>query len=589
MIKIHLPSKGFIFAVLLGTGFLFSECVFAITPTPNISPSSLPGSILPERASSNLTPAPVSNPQTLPPLHPQKNQAPNTLGAEASKIKFKLTRINLQGEHVYTKAQLAELYQKKLNTMITVEQLQGIVQDITNFYRNNGYILSRAILPPQHVADGVVYIQVVEGYVDHVKVIGVPKGAKRLLEGYGRKIANNRPLQIKVMEHYLLLANEVPGVEVKAVLEPSKTNLGASILNMVTETKTASAYLSYDNYGTRYIGPLQVSAGAELHSMFRSGDSTQFSAVRTTRPQELRYMALAHNTPLGTNGMRLLVSANQALTRPGFVLAPLLLDGDSETVSATVQYPMIRSRTHNLTLDGAFNYIDSSVAITQQTILLYSDHLRTMRLGGSFDISDKWNGSNSVVAHVEQGLEFLGATPTSQANTGTTSRVGGSGHFTKMDMQLSRLQQFGTSRYSAFLQVTGQYALEPLLASEQFGFGGAQQGLGRGYDPAEIIGDRGLAGSFELRMNVSPEKALLQAVQFFAFYDAGVIWNARNIINQAQKQSATSTGLGARMYFTKNFSGNFLFAQPLTKQVSALQFIGNGRSPRVFFSLTASV
>jgi len=54
--------------------------------------------------------------------------------------------------------------------MITVAELQQIVQDITNYYRNNGYILSRAVLPPQHVANGVVYVQVIEGYIDHVKV-----------------------------------------------------------------------------------------------------------------------------------------------------------------------------------------------------------------------------------------------------------------------------------------------------------------------------------------------------------------------------------------------------------------------------------
>jgi len=64
-----------------------------------------------------------------------------------------------------------------------------------------------------------------------------------------------------------------------------------------------------------------------------------------------------------------------------------------------------------------------------------------------------------------------------------------------------------------------QYALEPLLATEQFAYGGAQQALGRAYDPAEIIGDRGMAGSLELRMNLSPEKRFWQAMQLYVFYD----------------------------------------------------------------------
>jgi len=101
-----------------------------------------------------------------------------------------------------------------LNTMITVAELQQIVQDITNYYRNNGYILSRAVLPPQHVANGVVYVQVIEGYIDHVKVVGVPEGARPLVQAYGNRISQMRPLQLKKMEEYLLLANEIPGVQV---------------------------------------------------------------------------------------------------------------------------------------------------------------------------------------------------------------------------------------------------------------------------------------------------------------------------------------------------------------------------------------
>jgi hypothetical protein len=60
------------------------------------------------------------------------------------------------------------------------------------------------------------------------------------------------------------------------------------------------------------------------------------------------------------------------------------------------------------------------------------------------------------------------------------------------------------------------------------------------------------------------------------------------VADQNTKQSATSTGLGSRFYFTKYLTGNLLVAQPITKQVAALQLIGDGRQPRVFFSITAS-
>ncbi len=92
----------------------------------------------------------------------------------------------------------------------------------------------------------------------------------------------------------------------------------------------------------------------------------------------------------------------------------------------------------------------------------------------------------------------------------------------------------------------------------------------------------------ELRADFAPTR-LISGIELYAFYDAGVIWNLKNVAGQKKKQSCTSTGIGTRFNFTKVLSGNVMFAQPLTKQVAALQLIGNGRKPRLFFSLTASV
>jgi hemolysin activation/secretion protein len=497
--------------------------------------------------------------------------------------------VNLKGNTVYSTAELSKLYKAKLGTVITVAELQDIVQSITNYYRNDGYVLSRAILPPQHVANGVVNIQVVEGYIDQVKVIGAPHGAKKLIQRFGDQILLQRPLQIKRMEHYLLLANTIPGVQVKAVLEPSKTHIGASALDLVSQTKTFSGYISYDNYGTRYIGPNEATWGGEVESIFLPGDSTSATMSRTTRPGELKFFLVGYNMAVGTQGGRLLFSMNQARTLPGFVLRPLKINGDAFTFSTVLQYPLMKTRSQDLTLDTTFNYIDSKVTTLQQAFMLYDDHIRSLRVGVNWDLSDSWYGANNAGIHVEHGIDILGATPISKSETGFTSRYGASGHFTKLELMYSRLQQLGASRYSIFFIAKTQWSCEPLLASEQFGFGGVQQALGRGYDSAEIIGDRGLAGSVELRMNVMPARVLLAAAQLYVFYDAGVIWNARQVVDQLQKQSATSAGVGSRFFFTQNVTGNLLWAQPLTRQVDALALLGDGRQPRVFFSLTATI
>ncbi len=543
----------------------------------------IPGSVEPGRVQENYLPAQKQPLQPLQPIAVPQERV-TSLGPEAAKIKFTLKKIIFEGNHVYSDAQLLPIYKEKLNTNISIEELQNIVQNITNYYRNNGYILSRAILPPQHVSGGVIRVRVIEGYIANVKIIGNARRAQSIIMAYGEKIARTRPLQISVMERYLRLANEIPGVQVKAVLEPSKSDTGASDLNLAVDERIINASLSYDNYGTLYIGPLQITATTNVNSVFRSGDTTRLTYLAATHGKELHYFDLAYSSPLGTNGLQGTVGGNQSLTTPGLNLRPLQTQGIANTYYGSLQYPLIRSRSKDLTLDGGFTYLDSKTTILDKQVLLYNDHIRPIRFGGSYNFADRFNGTDFSGIHLEQGLKILGAS--SNPNSLTTSRFGADGIFTKVSGQIGRIQTL-TNRFSLYTFAQAQYSFNPLLSTEQFGFGGSQ--VGRGYDPAEILGDRGAAGTLELRLNTFPNFFILQSMQFYGYYDIGVIWNIKNLPNIKQKQSASSTGFGARFAFSKLISGNIMYTQVLTKSIASETIIGRGRNPKLYFSLVAAV
>src|SRR5205085_6750574 len=139
----------------------------------------LPASAQPEQVSKALSEElPVAAPARAPALTAPEEGLPSPLGEEAKKIKFKLNDIVLSGNTVYSGKELRLLYQNKLNKTLSVPELFEIIQAITNYYRNNGYILSRAILPPQHVKGGIVHVRIIEGYISGVEISGDPKGAK---------------------------------------------------------------------------------------------------------------------------------------------------------------------------------------------------------------------------------------------------------------------------------------------------------------------------------------------------------------------------------------------------------------------------
>ncbi len=579
-----MPKKIGKIAILIALGLLASESSYALTgPESTAVKNALPGSTEPAVISNTLSASqrePV-NPRALPPVKTPQ-QEPSSLGPQATQIKFVLKQIVLEGNHVYTNQQLEAIYKDKIDTEISVAELQNIVQDITNYYRNNGYVLSRAILPPQHVENGIVRVKIIEGYINNVNVIGVPKGAREMIQDYGKQIIKSRPLKLSVMEYYLRLANEIPGVEVKAVLEPSKDQVGASDLNLSAEAKTLTGSFSYDNYGTRYIGPNQDTLNASLNSIFISGDATRLIYATTTRPTNLKFYDISYESYVNSYGTTVTLGKNNSLTEPGLDLAIIDINGSSSTYYLSLQHPLLRTRTKNLTLDAGFNYLDSQVLSFSS--LIYNDHIRSLKFGGNYDFADSYGGTNSIALHAEQGFNILGAS--NNPNSTTTSRFGATGVYTRFMGQAARLQHI-YSKLSAFLLANGQYSFNPLLSAEQVGYGGSQ--LGRGYDPAEIIGDRGVGGSIELRLDFAPEWHYLQTIEPYVFYDAGEIWNIKNVVGIKQKQSLTSTGLGTRFTLGPYIFGNLMLAQPLTKSVAAEEVVGRGRNLRGFFSLVASV
>lgn len=544
----------------------------------------LPGAAQPEQVGRAISSQmPSTQPTVLPPVLTKPEQPTGGLGPEAKKIKFKLNAIILEGNHVYSTAQLRPLYAADLHKVITIAELFNIVQRITNYYRNNGYILSRAILPPQHVQNGVVRVRIIEGYIGNVSVTGTPYGAECLVRKFGQKIKDCPPLQLSRMEKYLLLANEIPATSVRAVLTPSKKEVGAADLDMVTQNSPVTGFVSYDNYGTRYIGPQQITGNLALNSFITSGDSTQFTVTKTPKGGELTYEDVNYNMALDDEGRRMTVGATSVHTHPLFVLKPAQIDGLNDNYYVNFFFPYIRERSQSLTFRAGFNYLDSEV--TTLSAPLYTDHIRSLDLGFTYNWADEYEGSNLVSMDARQGLPILGYTSNQNPDTALTSRPGARGDYTKLALTASRLQAL-THGFSLYAIVMAQGAANPLLAAEQFTFGGSQ--IGRGYDVAELIGDKGMAGSAELRYDLTIGR-FLQNLQFYAFYDAGEVWDFKYEGGVPRKVNATSTGAGFRFFFTKVVSGNFMWAQPLTKPVAAEQLIGDGRRPRVFFSVVASL
>ena len=529
----------------------------------------IPGTIQPGQIEKQLKPPPQI-PRSIERILPsptQKEIAPALTG----NLQFIARKIQLEGTTVYSESDLTPYFAKYLHKTISVAHIQNLADELTTKYRNDGYILSQVIVPPQHIKNGVVRLQAVEGYIDEVKFDGDSIDRSGLLESYADKIKQGKPLQSKVLERYLLLINDLAGVSAQATLAPSSKQPGASDLLVTISQKHLGASLGFNNRGSRFLGPWRGELSADAYSLFGLNEHTGLRYITTGPDLELNYVSLSHNQHLGTEGLMLDFSFVAVESKPGLVNSPIKnLDTHSRSGSIGLSYPLIRSREQNLNIRGNLTYFDSKSVGDND--LISKDHIRAIRFGTTYSNSDDWLGNNQVDLEVSQGLDILNPR---ESGSPRLSRAGGRSDFTKFTLYAARLQALAP-KWSLFGAFSGQYALDALLAPEQFAFGEPQ--FGRAYDAAEIIGDSGVALNIELRFTDTVPESWLKNYEFYGFYDVGKGWSRKTPALKVHDESAMSAGLGVRLNFNRWFSGYVEVDKPLTRNVAAK----NNDDPRVF-------
>ena len=409
----------------------------------------------------------------------------------AKETRLVVRKIQVVGATVYSEEQLRPLYQDLLGHRVTLQEVYDVAQRITAKYGADGYILSRGVVPAQELSPGgaSVRIEVVEGYVDAVEWPRQKLARYRdFFSDYSAKIVADRPANIRTLERYLLLANDLPGLKFTTALKPSKTKPGASILVVEVTEKRIDLLARVDNRGTASRGPYQFLVSPTFNNVFGQHDQLTIAYAGVSPQRELQYIAPSWKQVLNSEGFFVFVNGSYSWGYPGTPALDLINFRTRSTyLEGGSSYPVIRSRERNLTLTALAFMSDSySFSNFSETDPFNVDRLRGMRARGDFDFADKLGGTNQLNSTFSHGIDGLGSTPNDHSATSLASRRNGRVDFTKTELYASRLQQLA-GRFSALIAGYGQYAFTPLLAPEQCGYGG--RFFGRGYDPSELLGD----------------------------------------------------------------------------------------------------
>ncbi|MCB1581154.1 MAG: ShlB/FhaC/HecB family hemolysin secretion/activation protein [Rhodospirillales bacterium] len=498
--------------------------------------------------------------------------------ANADKIRFKLSQIEFEGVGVYDKADIQPLYASKLGTTVTLADVYAIATAMTNKYRNDGYILTQVIVPPQTIDGGRVKLRAVEGFVDKIAVTGDDQNsALKTIRAYARRVQSNGALNVEDLEKFLLLINDLPGVEARSILSPSKTTTGASDLRIIVERDPYDAFLGVDNYGSRYLGPIQFTAAGSVNSYFGNNERISSQLVAAPHNSELYFVSLGYDQPIGTYGTKIKTLYSHSNTEPGYDLDQFDVRGKSDFASVQVEHPFMRTRERSFYGSVGIDFRD--VQSRNDLEPTREDRIRTLRVGGRYEFLDNLftAGVNALSLTFSQGLNILGASSEGDIRV---SRPAADPTFFKMNVEAQRLQRL-TSDVNMLFAARAQMANDALLSSEEFGVGGINSG--RGYDPSEIVGEDGVSGSLEVQWNRQSPWTYVEDYQLFGFYDIGKVWNDDATISD-DDESLASVGFGVRADLVSDMKAALSVAFPLTRDVQTQ----SDDDPKVYFSLNRS-
>lgn len=478
-----------------------------------------------------------------------------------------LHKVRFEGGTVFPLSELREHYQPLIGHQTTLGELQQYTARLTQRYRQEGYLLSYAYLPPQEVTEGRVNVVLVEGYIRDYHVDGDIGPASAYLQQLLQRLAAERPLTRETLERYLGLAERLPGVTLEPQLAVAQTADGAARLTVHARRKPFSAAVTVTD-GNR--DDAQALLTVISHAQTRFAEQIEASLLLPPGNDQVHYQRLAYSQYLDAGGSQLLVSASRYRSEPG--TRTRLDDGrditrkrDSDRYAIGLRQPVIVRPDEWMAVQGQVYSVSEHFEDQVDglpTARDYDTYVRALSFEGDWR---KVEGGRLriVSAGVYQGLDYLGA------------RSDADYDLDFLRLRLSGLQSDTLpGNWQGMVAGALYWSDDRLPDSERAGFGG--QNFGRGYPRDQADGDKGWGMAYEV--NYSMHGSWLALVQPYVVLDTAQAWHNRGPVEDAYLASAA---LGLRLGDSRLFNVALEVAKPLAD--IALDSLDRG--PRLTLSI----
>ena len=465
-------------------------------------------------------------------------------------IFFNFVGIEIENEIENMKNVRKNLFDPKINQLITLKDFYNLLIALEQLYVLNGYFLTRFIVPPQTIEqNSTIKAIVFPGKIESVDYSQLDKRIAKPIKKYFQKLIGIKGLEYPVIERSIIKSRELPGVELETTIKAGK-ELGTSSLKLNAKHDLINGYLTYSNGLSETAGKDQLTAYYSFNSPLGYGENIYAAYVVDpknnvrdpihhediiNRTEFRKAYLVGGKIPILSSDFSLFGAVNESYSEP----KGLNKKGEFKKINFGVAYQLNNTRLvkNNLSLDWQWikerEYSTSSNASNDTFYDEYNAlELKYTTTNLSFLNAVSLRGSSTL----KFGTPFYTNTT---SDTKTLSRVGSTLNFIKWNSDIN-LNKSILSDYSVNTRFVFQKLVSDrgLINSEQINITGP--GQMSGFESGNMSGDQG----YFLRTEVSKS--------FFPFLKGDENIKAKSI----RIEPYIHLGVGAT-YYDRPASGEF--------------------------------
>ncbi len=498
-------------------------------------------------------------------------------------VSFKLNSIKFTGNTQFTEEQLMDLICEKIGQEVTINDLIGYANMVTEFYQQRGYISTIAYLPPQKVQDGNVEIVVMEGKYGKVEIEGNKWARDKFVRATylkDKNIETEKVLNVHDIQETLREMNASGYMKGQVSMQDNEESAQYTDLTLQMKDRFPIDFdFRFDNQGRDAVGLNRAVFFAGMYNLTGWGDKLLSTTALARRSVS---QGVFYSIPIGRHETKINLGYSYSGLTMGEQWKDFDIKGSSHNFFGGISRRLVKTENYKLYGDISLDIRNTKTTIGEQKVTLYDYKTRALRVNLTNikdDFYGKWFGN--IGASV--GLPIMGASDEYDSfhyDWLPTNK------FVKVNANIARLQML-PMRSMAIIQAGGQWASHGLYPSEKMQFGGIS--TVRGYEEGFMLNDYGVTASLELRSHIPflnrilPEKLRFidDSIQWAAFYDAGWFGNVGTSTYGPSYMMSVGGGLIVRL--TKYLSGNVYIGIPIGDKPEGAS------NCRVHFTVTSNI